>query len=203
MNGTRTILAWGGLALAILVPFALAAASPLLAWRDPIYIAAGFAGVAGLGLLLTQPALAAGLFPGLSTLRARRIHRWGGVALILAILVHVGGLWITSPPDMVDALLFASPTRFSAWGVIAMWTLFGAAFLAVFRRRLRLRWRIWRLAHSALAAATVVGSVVHASLIEGTMEPISKAGLCALVVLATAWAVVDLRDWALRSRQDP
>ena len=74
----------------------------------------------------------------------------------LRSLIHVGGLWITSPPDVIDALLFASPTPFSAWGVIAMWAIFVAALLAAFRRRLRLRPRTWRIAHSSAAAVVVV-----------------------------------------------
>ena len=99
-----------------------------------------------------------------------------------AVLIHVGGLWITSPPDMIDALLFASPTPFSPFGVIAMWAIFAVALLAALRRRLGLRPRTWRIAHTLLAIVIVAGSVVHGILIEGTMETVSKAALCALVL---------------------
>ena len=144
----RRILVWTALVIAVGVPIAAAAVSSLLAWRDPVYIAAGFAGVVAMALLLFQPLLAAGLLPGLSGPRGRLVHRWVGSALILAVLIHVGGLWVTSPPDVIDALLFASPTPFSAWGVIAMWAVFASALLAGLRRRLRLRPRRWRLAHT-------------------------------------------------------
>ncbi|WP_340161216.1 ferric reductase-like transmembrane domain-containing protein [uncultured Hoeflea sp.] len=184
--------------IAVAVPVAAAAMSPLLAWRDPVYIAAGFAGVVAMALLLFQPLLAAGWLPGLSGPRGRRVHRWIGSALVLAVIVHVVGLWVTSPPDVIDALLFASPTPFSAWGVIAMWALFASALLAGLRRRLRPRH--WRRAHTLLAAVIVVGSVVHAMLIEGTMETFSKAALCALVVAATLMAFARLRVWAARTR---
>lgn len=192
----RMALIWGGFTAALAVPFAAAATSPLLAWRDPVYITAGFAGIVAMGLLLVQPLLAAGYLPGLAALRGRRVHRWTGGALVAAIVVHVAGLWITSPPDVVDALTFTSPTPFSAWGVIAMWALFAAALLAAVRRRVRLRWRTWRLAHTALALVVVIGSVAHALLIEGAMETLSKAGLCVLVVAATAKALADLRVWS-------
>jgi hypothetical protein len=167
---------------AIGVPVAAAAFSPQLEWRDPVYIAAGFAGIVALGLLLVQPLLAAGYLPGLSAYRGRRAHRFAGAALVAAVLVHVGGLWITSPPDMIDALTFTSPTPFSPFGVVAMWAIFATAVLATFRRRLRLR--MWRLAHMSLAAVIVTGSVVHGLLIEGTMETMTKLALCALVLLA-------------------
>ncbi|MEW2914196.1 ferric reductase-like transmembrane domain-containing protein [Leisingera sp. JC11] len=201
MSPARSALIWGLFAAAVAVPVAAAAVSPLLAWRQPVYIAAGFAGVIAMALLLTQPLLAGGYLPGLPAQRGRRVHRWTGGALIAAIAVHVAGLWITSPPDMVDALLFASPTPFSAWGVAAMWTALGAALLAAFRARFRRKLRIWRRGHTALVSMTVIGSVAHAMMIEGTMETVSKTVLCACTLAATGKAVVDLRAWAIRPRR--
>ncbi len=195
----RVTLTWAALAIAVIVPIAAAAASPLLAWRDPVYVAAGFAGVVALGLLLVQPVLIGGYLPGLSTLQERRLHRATGGLLVAAVVVHVGGLWITSPPDVIDALLFVSPTPFSDWGVVAMWAVFAVALLATFRRRLRLSPRAWRLGHTVLAAVTVVGSVAHAVLIEGTMGTTSKVALCALVLTATAKVIADLLLRAKRS----
>lgn len=182
--GLRGVLIWVALGAAMLVPLALAAGSPLLAWRSGVYIAAGFFGIAGLGLLLVQPLLALNLLPGLSPKSSRRVHGWTGAALVVLVVLHVGGLWITSPPDVIDVLLFRSPTPFSDWGVVAMWAVFAAALLAAFRRKLRLRPKTWRIAHLGLAVVIVVGTVVHALLIEGTMETVSKAVLSALVVIA-------------------
>ena len=116
MRLARVTLIWVALAAAVCVPIAAAAASPLLAWRDPVYILAGFAGIVALGLMLVQPLLIGGYLPGLPAYRGRRAHHWIGGALVVAVVVHVGGLWITSPPDMIDALLFASPTPFSPLG---------------------------------------------------------------------------------------
>ena len=188
---------WAALALAIAVPIAAAVASPLLAWRDPVYIAGGFAGIIAMAVLLMQPLLAAGFLPGLAAPRARRVHRWTGAALVGAVIFHVAGLWITSPPDVIDVLLFRSPTPFAVWGVIAMWAVFAAASLAAMRRNLR--YRTWARAHSALAVVIVVGSVVHALLIEGTMEVMSKAALCGLIVLATGASLVKI----YRSKKAP
>lgn len=136
-----------------------------------------------MALLLVQPLLAGGHLPGLPPMRGRRVHRWVGGTLVLAVVIHVGALWVTSPPDVIDALLFASPTRFSLWGVIAMWAIFASALLAILRKRLRPR--SWRLAHTSLALVIVVGSIVHALLIQGTMGTASKVCLCTLILLAT------------------
>ena len=50
-------LIWALLAAAVFVPIAAAAASPLLEWRGPVYILAGFAGIIALGFMLVQPLL--------------------------------------------------------------------------------------------------------------------------------------------------
>jgi predicted ferric reductase len=161
-----------------------------------VYILAGLAGIVALGAMLFQPLLIRGHLPGLSARIGRRAHHWVGGVLVAAVVVHVGGLWITSPPDMIDALLFSSPTPFSPWGVIAMWAIFAVALLAAVRRRLGLR--TWRIAHMLLAIVIVVGSVVHGMLIEGTMETVSKAALCALVLAAAITVIADLRMWRAR-----
>lgn len=199
MRMAKVPLIWAALAAAIGVPIVLAAASPLLEWRDPLYIVAGFAGIVGLGFLLVQPMLITGYLPGLSAYRARRVHHWVGGALVMAVVIHVGGLWISSPPDMIDALTFVSPTPFSPFGVIAMWAIFIVALLAAFRRRLGLR--RWRIVHMGLAAVIVVGSVAHGVLIEGAMETISKVALCALVLAATVKAMADL--WMRQKKTRP
>lgn len=192
-------LIWIALALAIGVPIALAAGSEQLAWRGPVYILAGFAGIIALALVLVQPLLIGGYLPGLSAYRGRRAHHWIGGALALAVVIHVAGLWITSPPDMIDALTYTSPTPFSPFGVTAMWAIFTVALLALLRRRLRLRLRTWRIVHIPLAIVIVAASVAHCLLIEGTMETISKAALCALVLAATMKVIADLwRKRALR-----
>ena len=200
-SGTRAILIWAALAVALAVPLAAAAMSPLLAWRDPIYIGAGFAGIVALGLLLVQPLLIGGYLPGLSARRTRYLHRWVGGLLVVAVLLHVAGLWVTSPPDVVDVLLFRSPTPFSDWGAIAMWAVFLLAGLAMLRRRLRLTPQKWRIYHFSIAAVIVVGTAVHAILIEGTMETLSKIALCALVLAASAKVIAD--NWPWRRRPAP
>lgn len=199
MRPVRAILIWSAVALAVAVPVIAAAQSPLLAWREPVYVAAGFAGVVSLGLLLLQPLLIGGYLPGVSPYRRRRWHVWVGTTLVVAAIVHVTGLWVTSPPDVIDALLFRAPTPFSAWGVIAMWAVFLAALLAALRRPLRIRPRIWRVGHVSLALIIGVGAVAHAMLIEGTMEAVSKTVLCLLIVAAFVMLMVDRRGRGIRT----
>lgn len=189
----RSNVIWVAVLTAVAIPVAAAAFSPQLQWRHPIYIAAGFAGIIGFALLLIQPLLIGGYLPGLSPVGRRRAHRWIGGTLVAAVVVHVGALWLTSAPDVIDALLFRSPTPFSAWGVIAMWATFAAALLAALRRRLRLRPRTWRNSHALLVGIVVLCTIIHAILIEGTMEIISKAVLCLLVLIAAGKIIIDIQ----------
>lgn len=188
----RGSLVWGALVVATAVPILAAAQSPLLQWREPIYNIAGFSGIVALALLLVQPLLILGALKGVP---ARRLHVWSGAGLVLAVVVHVAGLWITSPPDVIDVLLFRSPTPFSVWGAVAMWAVFVAALFAAFRKRIGLR--LWRIGHSVAVAVVITGSVVHAWLIQGTMETATKGALCLMVLGAGVWVLRQRRAWRM------
>lgn len=184
---------WACLIMLCAVAIIAAAKSPLLAWREPIYIIGSFAGVVALVILLYQPLLMTKKTPGIRLSNARLYHRWLGMSLLLAVTVHVVGLWITSPPDVIDALLFRSPTPFAIWGVIAMWAVITSAIITLLRNQLKLKRPLWKWLHRGLAIAIVLGSVVHALMIDGTMEVISKYLLCLAVVVATLFAVTTNR----------
>ncbi|MCG6884004.1 MAG: ferric reductase-like transmembrane domain-containing protein [Silicimonas sp.] len=203
MMTLRGIVIWASL-LALFFWTALAAAtSPFLAYRQPIYVAAGFAGLFGMVLLVLQPLLAAGMLPGVSIAKGRRVHRWTGGLLVAAVVLHVTGLWITSPPDVIDVLLFRSPTPFSVWGAVAMWALFGTGVVAILRYRFSRAPRTWRRLHMAFATIVVAGSAVHALLIEGTMGTASKTVLCLLAAALLVRAVAGARLVAPHQSRSP
>ncbi|MEO1562930.1 MAG: ferric reductase-like transmembrane domain-containing protein [Pseudomonadota bacterium] len=186
---TKARLIWLALFAVCAVPVALAISSPLLQWREPIYIAAGLAGVLTLPLLVMQPLFAARVLPDLPPRACLLAHRTVALLLLIAICVHVAGLWITSPPDVIDALLFVSPTPFSLWGVIAMWAGVVTLGLAAFWRQFGIARQNWKALHAALAVIIAAGATAHALLIDGTMEPISKWLICGLVLAATLTAI--------------
>nr|WP_244327628.1 ferric reductase-like transmembrane domain-containing protein [Roseibium sp. RKSG952] len=164
------IAIWTVLAVVMAGPVGLAATSPYLAYRDVFYITGGFAGIVVLSLLVVQPLLAGRLLPGVRSSIARRWHRRIGAIVVFGVLLHVGGLYIASPQDTLDALLLVSPTPFSIYGVAALLAVIVTAVLAIMRQKLGLRYTIWRLLHNALAIVIVVATVIHAVQIEGAME---------------------------------
>ena len=131
--------------------------------------------------------------------QSRKFHKWIGLALVAAVIIHIGGLWITSPPDVVDVLLFRSPTPFAIWGALAMWGVFMAAGLAAFRRKLAWRPIVWRRVHRVLVALVLLGTVTHAILIEGTMETLTKTALCLVMLIAGALAISGVKPGAIFS----
>ncbi len=193
MTGYRRILAWAILACIALVPLGVAAANPLLDYRPGIYILGGMAGIVALALLLFQPLLAAGYLSRAHPARQQRWHQWLGVALVVLVALHVGGLYLASPQDALDALLLVSPTPFSIYGVAAMWALVLTVLLVALRRAAGLRPAVWRILHNGLALVVVVGTVVHALMIEGAMGPLSKLVLCLCVLGVTAVTLLHLR----------
>jgi len=190
------VTVWLILPLLAISAIVAAAFSPLLAWRDPVYIVAGFAGIIALALLMFQPLLATASVPRVSEHRQKQIHKALGIALFVSVAVHVTALWITSPPDVIDALLFASPTLFTPFGVIAMWAIFATLLLFALRKRLRLPPKTWRKLHLMLVWLIVPGTVLHAMLIEGTMEIITKTVLCVI-----ALAILSKISWGKFTRR--
>jgi len=177
----------------MVVPVVLAGFSPYLQYRDIPYIVGGFAGIVCLSLLFLQPLLPAAYLPGTRGPAGRRWHRRVGIAILAMVALHIGGLFITSPPDTIDALLLVAPTPFSVYGVTAMWGVVLTAVLVALRRRIGLRHATWQLVHNGLAAIVVVATVIHAVQIQGAMEPVTKWALCVAVLIATGVVMVDMR----------
>ena len=112
-----------------------------------------------------------------------------GLGVVGLVVAHVLGLYVYSPDDVRDALVLAAPTH-SRLGVLAAWTLFLSAGLALARRRLGLTYTDWQVLHAALAVAIVGTAVGHTLMIRGTLDGPAELLLCAAAVLAVSAAAV-------------
>jgi predicted ferric reductase len=197
-DGLARPFAWLLIGAVVAVPVIVAAASPLQASRDEIWVLGGMSGVVALALLFLQPVLI-GRFRLLKGLQERRWHRWIGAAIVMLVAIHIGGLYVTSPEDITDALLLVSPTPFALYGVIGLAGVILTTALALFRKRLADG--VWQIAHTILAVAIVGGSVVHALLIEGAMGETTKLVLCLFLVAATTGVVLKSAFGSLKAAQ--
>lgn len=171
----------------MVLPIIVAAFSPYLVFRDATYIIAGFAGIICLSLFVLQPLLSTRLLTP-NPIVARRLHRVVGIALLILVIIHVVGLYFTSPPDVIDALVFRAPTLFSVFGVIALWGIFLTAFIAFARRYLPAA--AWRIAHQLLSTLVVFATIIHAVQIDGAMEVITKWGISIIALTTTVISLV-------------
>ena len=171
----------------MVLPIIVAAFSPYLVFRDATYIIAGFAGIICLSLFVLQPLLSTRLLTP-NPIVARRLHRVVGIALLILVIIHVVGLYFTSPPDVIDALILRAPTLFSVFGVIALWGIFLTAFIAFARRYLPAA--AWRIAHQLLSTLVVFATIIHAVQIDGAMEVITKWGISIIALTTTVISLV-------------
>lgn len=197
----RRRLGWFAVLAIAVVPVAIAAASPLQASRDGLWVIGGMAGVVALALLFLQPVLIGGFLPLLRPARQRRWHRITGSVVAFLVFLHVLGLYLTSPEDITDALLLVSPTPFAVYGVMGLVGIVLTVCLAAARRHLGPA--SWRGAHLFLAAVIVVGSVVHAVQIDGVMGNLSKLVLCGFVSAATLAVILKATLVSRRPRALP
>ena len=198
----RRIAAWIVVVSIAAAPVIAAAANPLQGGREMLWIMGGMAGVVALCLLFVQPLLMAAAPPLLAAREGVHWHRWGGIAIVAVVALHVGALYAYSPDDMTDALLLVAPTPFSLYGVISLWCLVLMAVLVATRRLLRFGYRLWRILHSVLAVAVVGAGAIHAIQIEGVMEEYSKLSVCIAALAATTVGALEVNVLApLRRRR--
>lgn len=164
-------LVLGVLAALLLIPVAVALASPHLADAPPLRLVATSTGVLALGLLVFEVVL-----PGRPRWIVRavgaglmRLHRAIALAVVGLVVLHVGALFVYSPEDTLFALTPAAPTH-SRLGVIALFCLGLTAALALVWRRLGLGRPQWRALHLALAVAILGTAFAHAVMVQGALD---------------------------------
>jgi predicted ferric reductase len=135
------------------------------------------------------------LTSGLGIEKLLAVHRWLGLVVVGLVLAHVAAVVIANPSRIKNLdLLHASPDMRAATGAtIALLLL---AVTALLRRRLRLPYRVWRIVHVLLAAATVAGGAVHVLLLDNLVhDDRMRIWFTAITV---ALVVVLLLRWVLR-----
>lgn len=157
-----------GIVALLLVPVAVALASPHLADAPPARLVATATGVLALGLLVFQVVL-----PGRPRRLVRaglmRLHRVVGLAVVALVLAHVGALFVYSPSDTLFALSPGAPT-YSRLGVVATFCLALTVALALGWRRLGLGRPEWRALHLSLAVAILITAFAHAVMVQGALD---------------------------------
>ena len=187
------LVLWAGLVVAMVAPVLIAAGSPYLAYRNLPYIVGGFAGIVCLSLFVIQPLLAAGYLPGVPSPGSADGTAGSARRSSLCVLLHVGGLYLTSPRTRSMRCCWSRRRRSRSTACWRCGASSATAVLVALRRRSGLRYATWFFIHNALALVVVVATVIHALQIEGAMETLSKWLVCLAALATTLVVLLDLR----------
>jgi len=127
--------------------------------------------------------------------RVLRSHRWMGLLAMVLVLVHLLLVLVDKPSNV--ALLYppTAPPRARA-ATAATVAIVAVCLLTLARRRMRVRYEIWRALHVLLAMTVVVGTALHVLWLNHLLQdPAMRACFAAVAALL---ALVLLNRWLLR-----
>ena len=128
------------------------------------------------------------------------VHRFLGVGSSVLVLVHLACVIAMSPTQvaLLDPGLNGPPAKAASVATAALVLLVG---LSAGRRRLNLRYEVWRWLHVLLAVTVLVGAALHVLWLAHLVQ--QRAMEMIFVLLAVAVAAVLLHRWVWRTLLDP
>ncbi|WP_214370057.1 ferric reductase-like transmembrane domain-containing protein [Pseudonocardia sp. H11422] len=127
--------------------------------------------------------------------RLMRLHRWLGLLALVLVLVHLAMVLVADPRNVALLDLTSAPGRARA-GTVAALAMVVLVALAVLRRRMTMRYEVWRALHVLLAATVVVGGALHVFLLDHLVRnPLMRA---VFVVMLLGVLAVVVNRWVVR-----
>jgi predicted ferric reductase len=169
-------------------------------WTD-FSVALGFVGLALMGIEFALVARVKALGEPFGTDAVIDFHRQIGYVGLIFVVVHVA-----LSADWSQANPFTpSDTPPRVWfGGVAAAALVVLVASSVWRRRLRLSYEVWQVAHALLAVVAVVAAVVHVLLVNYYIDSLWKQVLWLLMTAAFVWLLLWVRMLRpLRIRRRP
>ena len=121
-----------------------------------------------------------------------RFHKQISIVAGALVLAHPIILFVTRPEtiELLDPLTAPWRARFAVAATVAVLALIG---ISVWRRRLRLPYEAWRLAHGLLATAAVAFALTHVELVGWYVDLPWKKALWAAMALAVIGLLIYVR----------
>jgi predicted ferric reductase len=187
-------IAWLGIFIGIcLAPLVFALVSTTQPgqgfWTD-FSVALGFVGLALMGIEFALVARVRAVAEPFGTDGVIDFHRYIGYAGLLFVLVHVAlsADWRQANPFTPSD----TPARVYA-GAVAAGALVVLVASSVWRRRIRLSYEVWQVAHAVLAVVAVVAALVHVLLVNYYIDTAWKRGLWLVMTAAFVGLLVWVR----------
>lgn len=194
------VLAYLGVVIAPLVFAAMGAAQPGHGFWTDFSVALAFVGLAMMGLEFVLVARFKPVAAPFGQDALLQFHRQIGFVGLAFVLVHVAlsTRWhavLTSAALRAPALVW--------FGVAAAGAVTVLVATSVWRRRLRISYEVWHVAHTLLAVVAVAGALTHVFLVDEYVSSLWKRLLWAVMagafVVLLGWVRVG-KPWVMRGR---
>ncbi|NMI01401.1 ferric reductase-like transmembrane domain-containing protein [Pseudonocardia acidicola] len=127
--------------------------------------------------------------------RLMRLHRYLGLFVVVLVLLHLGMVIVADPRNVRLLDLLHAPPRARA-ATVATIGLLLIAGLAVFRRRMTMRYELWRAIHVLLAAVIIIGAALHVFWLNHLIQNPAMAVVFGVLLLGVL--AVLIHRWVVR-----
>jgi predicted ferric reductase len=184
------VVAYLGVVVSPLVFAAIGASRPDHSFATDLSVALGFVGLAMMGLEFALVARFRPVAAPFGQDALLQFHRQIGYVGLAFILVHflISAHW----DEVTPAKALAAPAL--VWfGMVALLALIALIASSVWRRRLRLSYEAWHLAHTLLAVVLILGAVGHVFFVDEYVSSLWKQVLWAVMSGAFLFLLVWVR----------
>lgn len=189
-----------GVCVAPLIFALIGATEPGQGFRTDFSVALGFVGLSLMGIEFALVARVKTIALPFGTDGIIDLHRQIGYTGLAFVLVHVA---LSFNWDDANPFGDNTPPPRVWFGTLALLSLLVLVAISVWRRRLRLRYEVWHVAHTTLAVIAVASAMTHVLLVHHYIGNIWKQVLWSLMATAFVWVLVWarlLRPLLLRRR---
>jgi 3-phenylpropionate/trans-cinnamate dioxygenase ferredoxin reductase subunit len=181
----------------VVVRLATTEAEPV--WRQLAHVT-GLLALSGLVCAAVLPSRVRSLTRAFGIEDVIDVHRFVGVSAGVLVLVHLACILAMNPAQvaLLDPALNGPPAKAAS---VATAALLALVTLAAVRRRLDMRYEVWRWTHVLLAVTVLVCTGLHVLWLNNMLQERSMQMI--FVLLALAVSAVLLYRWVWRTLLDP
>ncbi|WP_250443923.1 ferric reductase-like transmembrane domain-containing protein [Actinotalea sp. C106] len=170
-------------------------------WTE-ISVGLGFVGLSMLGLQFAVVSRFSAINAPFGLDAVLQFHREISYVAMVFVLAHPGIIFVTQP-EMIEVLNLVEADWQARFGVLSVLALLVLVATSVWRRRLRLRYEVWRVLHGSLAAVVVVAALVHIEQVGYYVDGFWKRSLWIVMSAAFVALLVNVylvQPWRERRR---
>ncbi|MBO1751734.1 ferric reductase-like transmembrane domain-containing protein [Actinotalea sp. BY-33] len=170
-------------------------------WTE-ISVGLGFVGLSMLGLQFAVVSRFSAVNAPFGLDAVLQFHREISYVAMVFVLAHPTIIFVTQP-EMLEVLNLVEADWQARFGVLSVAALLVLVATSIWRRRLRLRYEVWRVLHGSLAAVVVVAALAHIEQVGYYVDGFWKRSLWIVMSAAFVTLLVNVyvvQPWRERRR---